>query len=97
MPMDFKHELLEDRVLVLPDPMDDKTSSGVYMPQSAQRISNKGTVIAVGPGYTAKETGIKIPMFVRVGDRVIYDKSHCEEFEGFLLMFESSIKSRIKD
>lgn len=92
MPIEFKHELLEDRVLVLPDPVDEQTSSGIYMPKSAQKISNKGTVIAVGKGTYARDTGKLIEMWVKKGDRVIFDKGHCEQFEDYLIMFETSIK-----
>lgn len=94
---DFKHELLDDRVVLKPDPLIEKTAGGLYNPNTADKLSDKATVVAVGKGTVAPDTGILIPMFLKIGDRVIFDKHQVENFQGFLLTRQSSIKCIIKD
>jgi chaperonin GroES len=57
---------LADRVLIEPTPAEEKTSSGLIIPDTAKEKPLKGTVIAVGPGKVDE------PMTVKVGDSVIY-------------------------
>ena len=59
---------LSDRVLVKPAAAEQKTASGIIIPDSAKEKPLKGEVIAVGPG-TKDET-----MQVSVGDTVLYGK-----------------------
>ena len=62
---------LEDRVIIKPSPVEEVTSSGIIIPESATEGAIRGTVIAVGPGkYT--DSGFVIPMTVEVGDEVLY-------------------------
>jgi len=94
---DFKHELLDDRVVLQPDPLIEKTEGGLYQPKSAVQLSDKATVVAVGKGAIAPDTGELIPMFLKAGDRVIFDKFQVENFEGFLLTRQANIKCIIND
>jgi chaperonin GroES len=65
---------LGDRVLVEPVKEDEqKTAGGIIIPDSAKEKPVQGKVMAVGPG-ARKETGERIPMEVKVGDRVLYGK-----------------------
>ncbi len=57
---------LEDRVLVLPAPAEEKTASGIIIPDTAQKRPHQGHVVATGPG--TKDT----PMSVKVGDDILY-------------------------
>ena len=63
---------LEDRIAVHPSEDNDTTASGLVIPDAAKERPQEGEVMAVGPGRF--EDGQRIPMDVRVGDRVIYAK-----------------------
>lgn len=54
---------------------EEKTTSGLFIPQSAQETSNRGVVVAVGRGKWCKVTGNILPIEVNVGDEVIF-KEH---------------------
>jgi len=62
-----------DRVVVKPEPEEQKTKSGIVLPDSAKEKPSEGTVIAVGPGKVL-ENGQRVPLEVKIGDRVIYSK-----------------------
>ena len=64
---------LDDRVVVKPTQAEEKTASGIYLPESAKEKPMTGTVIAVGPGKLNDE-GQRTPMSVKAGDTVIYGK-----------------------
>jgi chaperonin GroES len=63
---------LEDRIAVLPSEEEDTTVSGIVIPDTAKEKPQEGEVMAAGPGRF--EDGHRIPMDVRVGDKVIYSK-----------------------
>ena len=63
---------LEDRVVIMPDEDTETMRGGLYIPDTAKEKPTQGEVIAVGPGRIEK--GDRIPMEVRVGDKVIYGK-----------------------
>jgi len=64
---------LHDRVLVKPSAMEEKTAGGIYLPDTAKEKPQEGEVIAVGPGKVT-DNGTKIPLEVKVGDKVLYGK-----------------------
>ena len=64
---------LGDRLLVKPKPSEEKTKSGIVLPDSAKEKPQEGTVISVGTG-AKDESGKLIPMEVKVGDVVLYSK-----------------------
>jgi len=64
----------EDRVILKLTHEDKVTESGFVIPKDAQPIPNQGEVVAVGLGRYA-DNGTIILMDVRVGDKVIFDKS----------------------
>ena len=80
---------LGDRVLVKPDPAEQKTASGLYIASNAQEKPQRGTVIAVGAGKL-DDDGNRIPMDVKEGDIIIYGKYGGNEIkidgEDYLLM-----------
>lgn len=84
---------LGDRVVVQPKPAEEKTDSGLYIPDSAKEKPQKGTVVAAGPGRV--ENGNKIDMTVEEGDQVLYGKYAGTEVtldnEEYLIMRESDI------
>ena len=63
---------LSDRVLVLPNPAETTTASGLIIPDSAKEKPAAGKVIAVGPGGIVD--GKEVVMQVKVGQKVIYSK-----------------------
>jgi chaperonin GroES len=65
---------LEDRIIVRPDEADEKTHSGLVIPDTAKEKPQQGEVLAVGPGRRADDTGKLITMDLSVGDSVVYSK-----------------------
>ena len=80
---------LADRVLVQPAAAEEKTASGIIIPDTAKEKPQKGIVMAVGTGKKDE------PMTVKVGDTVLYGKYSGTEIsvEGkdYLMMRESDI------
>ena len=80
---------LADRVLILPQPAEEKTIGGIIIPDTAKEKPQQGTVVAAGPGKKDE------PMEVKVGDVVIYGKYAGTEVsvEGkdYLIMKQSDI------
>lgn len=71
---------LEDRVVVKPIEADSKTTSGLYLPESAKEKPIRGKVIAAGPGRLL-ENGQRAQMSVKVGSTVVYGKYAGSEVE----------------
>ncbi|HKE99169.1 MAG TPA: co-chaperone GroES [Actinomycetes bacterium] len=63
---------LEDRVVVRPGEAEERTASGLVIPDTAKEKPQQGEVIAVGPGRF--EDGQRVPLDVKVGDTVVYSK-----------------------
>jgi len=80
-------------VLVHPDVAEEKTASGIIIPDTAKEKPQRGTVVAVGPGKY--ENGTKIEMNVKAGDKVLYGKYAGTELvlDGteYMIMRESDI------
>ena len=68
----FKLKPLDDRIVVQASEGDQTTASGLVIPDTAKEKPQEGTVKAVGPGKF--EDGVRVPMDVSVGDKVIYSK-----------------------
>lgn len=93
MALNFKPST--DRVVIEPAPAEEKTASGLYIPDTAKEKPMKGTIVAVGPGKYADMTGNLIPMAYQVGDQVYYGKYAGTEIpidgKEYLIMRESDI------
>ena len=80
---------LSDRVVVTPQAAEEKTASGIIIPDTAKEKPQKGKIIAVGNG-TAEHK-----MNVKVGDKVLYGKYSWTELSidgvDYLIMKESDI------
>lgn len=63
---------LEDRILVKTLEAEQTTASGLVIPDTAKEKPQEGEVLAVGPGRF--EDGQRLPLDVKVGDKVIYSK-----------------------
>jgi chaperonin GroES len=88
---------LADRVLVKPIEKEEKTKSGIYLPDTAKEKPQEGEIMAVGPGKMTDD-GKRIPMDLKVGDRVIYAKYGGTEIkvddEELMILRESDILAK---
>ncbi|ANP26918.1 MULTISPECIES: co-chaperone GroES [Dermabacter] len=64
---------LEDRVVVRPLEAEQVTASGLIIPDTAKEKPQEGEVVAVGEGRF-DDKGARIPMDVKVGDKVVFSK-----------------------
>ena len=64
---------LGDRLLIKPKASEDKTASGIVLPDTAKEKPQEGEVISAGPGGK-DEAGKRIAMDVKAGDKVLYSK-----------------------
>jgi chaperonin GroES len=64
---------LADRVVLTPIEREDMTKSGIVLPDTAKEKPQEGMVEAVGRGRTL-DNGTRLPMELKVGDRVLYAK-----------------------
>ena len=85
----MKIKPLSDRVLIQPNPAEEKTAAGLIIPDTAKEKPLAGKVVAVGPGTS------EVKMEVKVGDQVLYGKYAGTEVtvEGvtYLIMRQSDI------
>ena len=70
---------LADRVVIKPLSAETKTASGIIIPDTAKEKPDQGTVVAVGPGKFNEDGDARIPMGVKVGDRVMFSKYGYDE------------------
>ena len=71
--MAIKLTPLEDKIIVKQAEAETQTASGLYIPDNAKEKPQQGEVLAVGPGRR-DDKGERIPMDVKVGDKVLYSK-----------------------
>jgi chaperonin GroES len=85
---------LGDRVVVKPEPGEEMTRSGIVLPDTAKEKPQEGTVVAVGFGRIL-DNGQKIPVEVKVGDKIIYSKYGGSEVkidnEDYIILQERDI------
>ena len=90
-------EPLADRLVVKPIEREEKTKTGIYLPDTAKEKPQEGEVLAVGPGRLS-EDGKRIAMDVEVGDIVIYAKYGGTEIkiedEELIILRESDILAK---
>lgn len=87
--MSISFKPLADRVLIETAAAEEKTASGIFIPDTAKEKPLKGTVVAVGSGKKDEA------MTVKVGDSVIYGQYSGTEIlldgKKFLIMKEADI------
>lgn len=87
--MSVKFKPLADRVLIEPAPAEQKTASGIIIPDNAKEKPLKGKVVAVGGGKKEE------PISVKIGDEVLYGQYSGTEIKldgkSYLIMRESDI------
>lgn len=70
---------LGDKILVKRDEAATKTDSGIFLPETSKDKPKTGTIEAVGTGNLNTDTGERIPLTVKKGDRVIFT-SYAKDF-----------------
>jgi chaperonin GroES len=87
--MSIQFKPLADRVLVEPAPAEQKTASGIIIPDTAKEKPLRGTIVAAGGGKKDE------PMTVKVGDSVLFGQYSGTEIKidgaTYLIMRESDI------
>ncbi|MBT9133683.1 MAG: 10 kDa chaperonin [Firmicutes bacterium] len=90
----MKLQPLADRVVVKALDREEKTKSGIVLPDTAKEKPQEGEVLAVGPGKVGDD-GKRIPLEVKVGDRVVYSKYGGTEIKidgvEYLILKESDV------
>ena len=91
---------LDDRIVVRPSEAEEKTASGLVIPDTAKEKPQQGEVLAVGPGRRAENTGELIPLDVKVGDKVVYSKYGGTEItvegEDLLILTARDVLARVE-
>lgn len=86
---------LHDKILVERDEAESMTDAGIYLPESSKDKPKTGTIKAVGDGALNTDTGERIPLTVKAGDRVIFSSYSGTEVklgdDEFLIMSEDDI------
>jgi chaperonin GroES len=85
---------LGDRVVVKPVEREEKTKSGIVLPDTAKEKPQEGLVEAVGTGRIL-DNGTKVPMELKVGDKILYAKYAGNEFkvddQDYLIISEKDV------
>ena len=87
--MSIKIKPLADRVVIEPIAVEEKTASGIIIPDASKEKPLKGKVVAVGPGKVDE------PMTVKSGDTVLYGQYSGTEVKldgmNYLIMREADV------
>ena len=85
---------LADRVIVAPAAAEEKTKSGIIIPDTAKEKPQRGEIVAIGEGKISEQGNLMKPQ-VKVGDQVLYGKYAGTEInidgQDYLIMKESDI------
>jgi chaperonin GroES len=95
----MKFRPLHDRVVVARIDAEQKSAGGIIIPDTAKEKPQQGEIIAVGPGER-DDTGERVPLTVKPGDRVLFGKWSGTEVKidgkELLIMKESDIMGVLK-
>jgi chaperonin GroES len=90
---------LHDRIVIQPVVQEEVLASGIVIPDTAKEKPQQGLVLAVGPGRL-DDDGKRIPMDVRVGDRVLYAKYTGQEVkvdqEELIVIAEKDVLAKVE-
>lgn len=95
----MKIQPLADKLVIkVMEVTEEKTKSGLYVPDTAKEKPQEGEVLAVGPG-AMNDKGERLPMTLVAGDRVIFSKYAGTEIkldgEEYLIMSERDILAKL--
>lgn len=90
----LKLKPLGSRVIIEPIEQEEMTAGGIILPETAKEKPQEGNVLGVGPG-DRDEKGVRVPMDVKVGDKVLFAKYSGTEVKldgrKLLIMRESDL------
>ncbi|HXF50107.1 MAG TPA: co-chaperone GroES [Dehalococcoidia bacterium] len=90
---------LHDRIVIKPIVQEEVLASGIVIPDTAKEKPQQGEVIAVGPGRL-DENGKRVPMDVKVGDRILYAKYTGQEVkidgEEYIVLSEKDVLCKLE-
>jgi chaperonin GroES len=97
----LKLKPLGSRVVVKALDREEQTKTGIFLPDTAKEKPQEGKVLAVGPGDRHPDTGQRIPVELKEGDRVLFQKYAGTEFklddEELLILSEKDVLAKIED
>ncbi len=90
---------LGDRLVIMPVVQEEVLASGIVIPDTAKEKPQQGEVIAAGPGRV-DENGKRIPMEVKVGDRILYAKYTGQEVkierDEYIVLSEKDVLCKVQ-
>ena len=90
---------LSDHVLVKAAAKEEKTATGIILPDSSKEKPEKGEVIAIGQGKL-NDNGVRQPMSLKVGDKILFTKYSPNEVkvddQEYLILSESDVLAVIE-
>ncbi|MGA7193856.1 MAG: co-chaperone GroES [Anaerolineales bacterium] len=91
----LKLKPLGGRVIIEPIEQEEITAGGIILPETAKEKPQEGKVLAVGPGDRNEHTGERVPMDLKVGDKILFAKYSGTEIKmdskKLLILRESDI------
>jgi chaperonin GroES len=101
MGADFRIRPLADRVVIKPVDREEVTKGGIFLPDTASKERPmEGTILAVGDGRL-DDNGKRIPMNVKVGEKVLFAKYSGTEYKvddvEYLILAEKDILGIVQD
>ena len=86
---------LADRVIVEPLEQEEKTASGLLLPETAKEKPQEGLIVAIGPGRWDEDGKKRVEMEVALGDKVVFAKYSGSEIKigdkKYLILSEKDI------
>ncbi|MCL6440884.1 MAG: co-chaperone GroES [Thermoleophilum sp.] len=96
----MKLKPLGDRLIVRPIQEDEKTPSGIVLPDTAKEKPQRGKVLAVGEGRWDEDGERRIPLDIAEGDEILYSKYGGTEIkvdgEELLVLRESDVLAKVE-
>ncbi|TMG56136.1 MAG: co-chaperone GroES [Chloroflexi bacterium] len=97
----MKLKPLGSRVVVKALDREEQTKTGIYLPDTAKEKPQEGKVLAVGPGDRHPDTGERIPVELKEGDRILFQKYAGTEFklddEELLILSEKDVLAQVEN
>ena len=97
----LKLKPLGSRVVVKALDREEQTKTGIYLPDTAKEKPQEGKVLAVGPGDRHPDTGERIPVELKEGDRILFQKYAGTEFklddEELLILSERDVLAQVEN
>jgi chaperonin GroES len=91
---------LGSRVVVKALEREEITKSGIVLPDTAKEKPQEGRVLAIGPGDRHPDTGERIPVELKEGDRILFQKYAGTEFklddEDLLILSEKDVLAKVE-